>query len=844
MKKLYALSLLALLTGSYIIAQTTATFNYTGAAQTFTVPACVYNIDVDVRGGKGGNANSVTAGNGGKVTATIAVTPGQVLQINVGGLGGSPAGGWNGGGNGNAGFAPGGNSGGGGGASDIRIAPNAMANRIVVAGGGGGAAGGSSSGSWSASVVGGAGGGANGVDGLGSWYTGTGGTGGTQTAGGNGGPPWGGGGSWGTNGSLGQGGNGGMWGDASGGGGGGGFYGGGGGGSDGCCSGANGGAGGGGGSSLTPGGGVTTANVNAGAGIITITYVGGAAAVTAANTGPYCAGATIDLTTPAGGVTYAWTGPLGFSSAVQNPSIASSTVAMSGVYTVTVDMGGGCMGTSTTTVTVNPAQATPTPTNTGPYCTGNTIQLNSPTGSATDDWAGPAGYTATNNQNPTIASSTPAMTGLYTVTVTNAFSCSATATTNVVVNTLPPATASNTGPYCEGDVVDVASTGGTDYDWTGPGGFVLNNTQNVTIPAAVIAMNGTYTVTVTDANNCSATASTALVVNLMPIPVANNTGPYCAGDPINLSSGGGSTYAWSGPVAYTSAAQNPVIASATVAMAGDYTVTVTTALGCSDTKTTTVIVSALPVPTASNTGPYCEGDRIDLIATGGVSYSWSGPLGFASASQNPSINSSVQTQTGTYTVTVTTGPGCVSTSNTVVDVHPTPTAVPLFTPDNPTTLKPEVNFFDASYANISTWNWDIDTMIYNTSSFTHTFTTAGNFVGVLTVTTVWGCSDTAVFSVYVKPEIAIYIPNTFTPNGDGVNDIFYAYGTNWSRIEFTIFDRWGSMIFNTNDAEKGWDGSINNMGDTVMQGIYVYKVYIIDFYGKEHSVMGHVNLIR
>ena len=131
-------------------AQQSVTFNYTGALQTWTVPACVYSIQVDIRGAKGGGVlgtpfvGSGQGGNGARVQhPSIAVTPGQVLEIRVGGCPTGPAGGWNGGGIGHASPNPQNQSKGGGGASDIRVSPFALNNRIVVAGGGGGRAGGS-----------------------------------------------------------------------------------------------------------------------------------------------------------------------------------------------------------------------------------------------------------------------------------------------------------------------------------------------------------------------------------------------------------------------------------------------------------------------------------------------------------------------------------------------------------------------------------------------------------------------------------------------------------------------------------------------------------------------------
>jgi hypothetical protein len=117
----------------------TITFNYTGAMQTWTVPPCVFTINVIVAGAKGGGANG---GSGARISAPLNVTPGQILNIYCGGMGtqGNASGGWNGGGtgfastNGNVAYS----SWGGGGASDIRIGGTALVNRVIVGGGGGG----------------------------------------------------------------------------------------------------------------------------------------------------------------------------------------------------------------------------------------------------------------------------------------------------------------------------------------------------------------------------------------------------------------------------------------------------------------------------------------------------------------------------------------------------------------------------------------------------------------------------------------------------------------------------------------------------------------------------------
>jgi len=442
---------------------------------------------------------------------------------------------------------------------------------------------------------------------------------------------------------------------------------------------------------------------------------------TASNTGPYCEGTTIQLNSDASSSMNDWTGPNSYNQPnTQNPTIVSSTPLMAGVYTVTVTNGAGCTGTSTTTVIVDPAPAA-SATNTGPYCEGVTIQLNSIGGSATDDWEGPNLYVENNNQNPTIPTSLAVMSGVYTVTVTDGIGCSNTATTTVVVNANPTPTATNTGPYCEGDTIQLGSPmGSATDDWTGPS-YTQNDVQNPTITSAITTMSGTYIVTVTDGNGCSGTASTNVTVNTNPNPTASNTGPYCEGETIQLSSNGLPTDDWTGPNSFAQTNnQNPTISSATTLMAGVYEVTVTNGSGCSTTATTTVVVNVNPVPTASNTGPYCQGVTIQLNSVGGsATDDWTGPLSYNQPNtQNPTITSSTMAMSGVYTVTVTDGNGCTGTGTTSVSVidcsgieEETAGNINLY--PNPTNGKFAVSITNEFYGDVTMYLYDINgKMVY------------------------------------------------------------------------------------------------------------------------------------
>jgi len=215
------------------------TFHYTGGKQTFTVPEDVTQIKVVALGGNGGTWNEMLGGYGGRVSATISVTPGEKLIVDVGGNGSGATGGFNGGGSGGAGpIYSGSNGGGGGDASDVRTTPGKLSDRILVAAGGGGAGSGGHHADGSGDSFGGVGGGRTGGSGGTCWYDcGSAASGGTQKAGGTGGDGASGGGEDGLDGTLGYGGSGTSgvtsgyrYGAGGGGGGGGGYYGGGGGG--------------------------------------------------------------------------------------------------------------------------------------------------------------------------------------------------------------------------------------------------------------------------------------------------------------------------------------------------------------------------------------------------------------------------------------------------------------------------------------------------------------------------------------------------------------------------------------------------------------------------------------
>ncbi|MBS1614088.1 MAG: hypothetical protein JST49_14810, partial [Bacteroidetes bacterium] len=346
-----------------------------------------------------------------------------------------------------------------------------------------------------------------------------------------------------------------------------------------------------------------------------------------------CAGSTINLSatpSPTGTYTYVWSGPNGFNSTLQNPSITNASTAAAGTYSVTVTSSTtGCVGSgSTPSITVNAAPTPTASTSTPTVCSGGTISLTSSAspGTFTYSWSGPASFTST-AQNPSRTSVTTAMSGVYTVTATNTSTgCTATASTsNITVNQSPTVVASVGSPaYCTGQTISLSASpsGGTSpytYSWSGPSSFT-STAQNPTRATATTAFAGVYNVTITDANNCSGTAaSPSVVVNQAPTVTAAVGSPtYCSGATLTLTStpspSGTYTYTWSGPNSFASSVQNPTIPSVTTAATGSYTVTVVAGTNCSASATTgTTTVNQTPTAIASSSSnTYCAGTTIQL----------------------------------------------------------------------------------------------------------------------------------------------------------------------------------------------------------------------------------------
>lgn len=232
-----------------------------------------------------------------------------------------------------------------------------------------------------------------------------------------------------------------------------------------------------------------------------------------------------------------------------------------------------------------------------------------------------------------------------------------------------------------------------------------------------------------------------------------------------------------------------------------------------------------------------------------ISWQWNFNNGTTSTVQNPSscFENTSPTNIRTYDIKliVQNSNGCYDTiiKNSYLTVWPIPIAEFLADPQPTNMYENRITFTNLSIG-ADSFHWNLgDGTITNEFSPVHLYADTGNYAIVLHVQNEYGCADTTDGIIRIDPVVSIYIPNTFTPNGDGINDLFFleGFGLTENNFLFMIFDRWGELIYNTFKFEP-WNGYYNNQPAKV--DTYVYRILVYDIFNRKHEFMGHVNLIR
>ncbi|MCC7301815.1 MAG: PKD domain-containing protein [Bacteroidia bacterium] len=564
-----------------------------------------------------------------------------------------------------------------------------------------------------------------------------------------------------------------------------------------------------------------------------------APAATATSTNPLCNGGTGTATALAGPYTYSWS-----TNPVQTTQTATGLTP--GNYTVTVTDANGCSDTAIITIS-QPPLLTALASNTPETC------VNSANGTVTAAPSGGTGpYTYSWNTNPvqTTATATGLSTGTYTVTITDANGCSTTAVTTLSAPTGLQPTVAAPQAICISQCATLTAnitTGNAPYTYL----WMPGNQTGQSIQACPTT-TGVYTVTVTDASGC--TGTTTVTVNVRP-PLsvsANPAGPVCPGSPASLTANGSGGDG--GPYNFNWMPGNlngsPVTVNPTTTTT--YTVIITDNCGSpSVTSTVTVNVFALPqVAFAGDTlqgcAPLCVNFTNNTPNAATCSWIFGNNMATsANCSEQYCFNAA-----GTYnvTLTVTDGNGCINTQTLTnyITVFPVPSAQFSMSSSQVTMLEPNFCFTDMS-TGATSWLWNFgdgnDTTQQNPC---HAYADTGSYCITLEVENNEGCRSQITYCVEVDPEVAIYVPSAFTPNGDANNELFLPEGIGVDSRDFHmwIFDRWGNLIWETNQWGKGWDGKANGGSKIAQEDVYVWKIECVDQKNYRHQFVGHVSLIR
>jgi len=248
-----------------------------------------------------------------------------------------------------------------------------------------------------------------------------------------------------------------------------------------------------------------------------------------------------------------------------------------------------------------------------------------------------------------------------------------------------------------------------------------------------------------------------------------------------------------------------------------------------------------------------------LIAPQGMAtYAWSntsagGTTGIISPPNNDSV---AINQTGTYQVVMSTVSGATCTTSIDLFYIFKPTRRPVaefsFTPNPASAFNPKVYFIDESSSDVTSWSWDFgdpvsgpdNTSILQNPSHVYPDEFEKGYDAELIVENDDGCKDTVMHRVFIGPEFTFFIPNVFSPNGDGLNDQFFGQGVGIADYDMWIYDRWGDMIFHGEKLTEKWDGKANKGDKVAQQDVYVWKVILKDVFGEEHTYIGTVTLVR
>lgn len=538
--------------------------------------------------------------------------------------------------------------------------------------------------------------------------------------------------------------------------------------------------------------------------------------------GPYCeTDGPVTLNAATVGGTWSGTG-------ITDPvaGIFSPVASGNGSFQVIYTLSGSCGNADTTTIVVNAlADAGIVPA--GPFCeTDGPVTLSAATTGGT--WSGTGITDAANGTFSPLVSGDGSFQVIYTISG----SCGNADTATIVVNGLPDADITPSGPYCENDapVTLNAATGGGN--WSGPG--ITDASAGIFSPS--VSGDGSIQIIYTISGSCGNADTTLITVAPAVDASITPSGPYCVTDGVvtlNAATPGG---IWSGP-GITDTANG--IFDPGVAGAGNHDITYSVSGICSASDTLTITVNSQANAAITPAGPYCaSGSSVNLTAaTPGGSWSGTGITDAALGTFNPAVAGA-----GSHTVIYQIAGNCGNADTAVILVNSNPVIVCTATPEScmgqeDGTILAQVTMGTSPYS-----------YLWSNAQSTDSLSGLPPSVYTVLVTDANGCTANGSAEVQassVPCEIiipTIFLPNIFSPNGDGSNDVFLVRGQGIRSVYLKVYDRWGELVFETRDIALGWDGTYR--GQDMETATYIYVVEAVFDNGEEYKDKGNITLVR
>lgn len=534
--------------------------------------------------------------------------------------------------------------------------------------------------------------------------------------------------------------------------------------------------------------------------------------------------------TATGGVSYTWTPATGLSSTTIANPVATPPAGNQTYYVTGTDTNGCHLTDSVTVYDLDPALNLIVDTAKA-ICRYDTTTLNVlKQGNSYYNWSPNVGISDPNSNSPLFF---PLNTTTYIFTVQN-YCYSKQDTATVIVHPLPPLTTEHIDSVCIGDTVQLHASGADVYHWRADA--TLSDTT-IADPLAYPTSDHMYYVTGTETTyGCKNKDSVLVHVYLPPIPGIGPDVPYiCQGHAIQLVATGGVDYQWQA---------DPSLSSTTIAnplanpMDTDtYYVRIFNIHQCYADTSITINVQ-LPVHAVAQS-PYdvCEGKSIQLHSSGGFYYEWYPSIWI----NHPVDSSPVAIPLASIVYHVRVSNDCFSdTAEVDVTIRP----LPIVDAGLDTLIYRNTPAILSGTANVSYIYWYPGQYIESPFQLTTPATPLNTTMYYLYAISEYGCSNFDSVLVTVDGHTELLLPTAFSPNGDGLNDLFRIarYLNIETLMEFAVYDRWGGKVFSTQNINIGWDGRYN--GHDMDIGTYVWTVAARTYDGEDIVRSGNVTLVR